>query len=253
MGCGTSQADLEKYASLKAEKDVVDLENADLRRKISLLEITLLNTEKQSNEQLNLYRYKIEILVQMLAIEEKRQQTISKRLDTLKLALLKQGVTSKTMSQYSPTGTADDSQPIFLPSTLDLSGAISRMYQEMHACPEDILHSFANSEGKIVSALSRDDFMRYLYNSTDKLTKPDVQILSLRFFDGETVCVPEFIDFFTQSSHSRMARSSVGAVRASLNLLQFDANDEEHDITSVFVRKPGEKIQVNQISCFLLL
>lgn len=114
----------------------------------------------------------------------------------------------------------------------------------MDSSAEDILCSFADAEGKIVSALPREDFMRYLYNSTDALSKADVQILSLRFYDGETVSVPEFIDFFTQSTSSRLARSAAAAVRANLNMLQFEEADIEED--SLMIRTPRDKIQPNE-------
>jgi hypothetical protein len=53
------------------------------------------------------------------------------------------------------------------------------------------------------------------------------QILSFRFYDGSTVSVPEFIDFFTSSSSSRAAKSAAAAVRASLNMLQLECSAGE--------------------------
>ena len=52
-----------------------------------------------------------------------------------------------------------------------------------------------------------------------------LQILALRFYDGSTVIVPEFIDFFTMSSATRIARSAASAVRVSLNMLQLEDED----------------------------
>lgn len=250
MGCGASKEDIEKYNSLLAERDHLALEKADLVRKIDLLEFNIRQIEIKTNEQLNLYRFKIEVLVQMLAIEEKKQHAVVKRLETLKLALLNQGISNKTMTnilshsvdQGSPK---NDEKSILLTSAFDLTGALSRMSQEMASSAEDIIYSFADSEGKIVSALQREDFMRYLYNATETLSKADVQILSLRFYDGQTVCVPEFIDFFTQSTNSRVARSAAAAVRASLNMLQFEDNNSSNN--------PLETDQVNFTGLYSLI
>jgi hypothetical protein len=253
MGCGASKEDIERYNSLLAERDHLALEKADLVRRIELLELNRSEFESQSNEQLNMYRFKIEVLVQMLAIEEKKQQTVVKRLETLKLALLNQGVSNKTMtnilSQTNDSNSSKDEKSILLTSAFDLSGAMGRMTEEMVSSAEDIIYSFADVEGKIVSALPREDFMRYLYNATSTLTKADVQILSLRFYDGETVCVPEFIDFFTQSPNSRVARSAAAAVRASLNFLQLQESlDEEAPILAGTARKKNEVITCCLIS-----
>jgi hypothetical protein len=234
MGCGASKEDIDRYNSLLAERDHLALEKADLVRRIELLELSLHQFENQSNEQLNMYRFKIEVLVQMLAIEEKKQQTAVKRLETLKLALLSQGVSNKTMtnilSQTIDSNSPKDEKSILLTSAFDLSGAMERMTEEIASGAEDIIYSFADVEGKIVSALPREDFMRYLYNATNTLTKADVQILSLRFYDGQTVCVPEFIDFFTQSPNSRVARSAAAAVRASLNFLQLQNGSQDEEL-----------------------
>lgn len=248
MGCGASKEDIERYNSLLAERDHIALEKADLVRRLELLELNRRDFESQSNEQLNMYRFKIEVLVQMLAIEEKKQQTVVKRLETLKLALLNQGVSNKTMSnilsQTNDSNSSKDEKSILLTSAFDLSGALGRMTEEMASSAEDIIYSFADVEGKIVSALPREDFMRYLYNATTTLTKSDVQILSLRFYDGQTVCVPEFIDYFTQSPNSRLARSAAAAVRASLNLLQLHDGSPEEEMLSL----PRNASKSNEVS-----
>jgi hypothetical protein len=254
MGCGASKDDIAKYNFLVAERDQLALEKADLLRKIELLQCNLEKVETQFNEQLNLYRFKIEVLVQMLAIEEKKQQAIVKRLEILKLALLNQGVSNTTMTsilaQAADSTSSRDEKSILLTSAFDLSGAMGRMAEEMISGADDIIFSFADAEGKIVSALPREDFMRYLYNATDSLTKADVQILSLRFYDGQTVCVPEFIDFFTMSTNSRVARSAAAAVRASLHMLQLQNEPLEDNLGPV--RATG-RIQVGSPFVIVLI
>ena len=78
----------------------------------------------------------------------------------------------------TPGKKSNDEKSILMTSAYDLSGAISRLTGEMDAGhAEDIIRAFANQQGKIVSHLSRDEFARYLYNSTENLTKSDVQVM----------------------------------------------------------------------------
>jgi hypothetical protein len=46
------------------------------------------------------------------------------------------------------------------------------------------------------------------------------------------VCVPEFIDFFTSSSSTRVARAAAAAVRVSLNMLQLEVAEVAEDTDS---------------------
>jgi hypothetical protein len=52
------------------------------------------------------------------------------------------------------------------------------------------------------------------------------------------VSVPEFIDFFTSSSSTRVARAAASAVRVSLNMLQLEVSD---------VKKSNNKTKVSLI------
>lgn len=72
--------------------------------------------------------------------------------------------------------TKDNEQNILMTSAFDLSGAISRLSEEMEKHPEDVIYAFANKQGKLLSHISRDDFSRYLFNVTESLTKADVQV-----------------------------------------------------------------------------
>lgn len=117
-------------------------------------------------------------------------------------------------SNYSPTKPLKPlpistiSTKINLISPHDLSGAIERVSEEFNTNKKDIVQSFADMDGKIITSLSRDEFMRQLYAATENITKNDIQIISLRFFDGSVVSVIEFIEFFMTSTATRQARVS---------------------------------------------
>ena len=83
----------------------------------------------------------------------------------------------RTKATPGSSSSKDDGQNILMTSAFDLSGAISRLSEEMGSHAEDVIYAFANKQGKLLSHISRDDFARYLYNVTEKLTKADVQVL----------------------------------------------------------------------------
>lgn len=92
------------------------------------------------------------------------------------------GISNKTMDVLLRTTTEGidavtvEQKISALTAAFDIAGAINRLSLEMREFPEDIIHAFADSEGKIFSSLSRDEFMRYLYNATESLSKADVQV-----------------------------------------------------------------------------
>lgn len=88
MGCGGSKALEIRYNDLLTERDMLALEYADLQKQLLDLQLMYDECNKTANEQSNLYRFKIEIMSQMLAVEEKKMQASSKRLEALKLAML---------------------------------------------------------------------------------------------------------------------------------------------------------------------
>ena len=88
MGCGASKEQLAAYDALRVRCEELELEREEL-------ENSLVSCERKSHEQLNLYRFKIEVMANMLSVEEKKQEATLKRLETLKLAMLTQ-VTYRT-------------------------------------------------------------------------------------------------------------------------------------------------------------
>jgi hypothetical protein len=148
-------------------------------------------------EQQNLLRFKIEVLVNMLGIEEKKSESLTKRVETLKWILLTQGVSEQTLTtivQNSDTSTSTSKVDNNLMnnvekniankniSMIDLSGSISRMKEEFDRYPEDILKAFAETDGKIISNITIEDFMKQLFTTTEKISKSDIQVLFYYYF-----------------------------------------------------------------------
>jgi hypothetical protein len=164
----------------------------------------------KSSEQKNLLRFKVEVLVNMLAIEEKKMGSLTKRIEVLKWTMLSKGVTEdgldnifKTLPDAANTIEVQKSSP---GKPVDLGGAIERLAAEFVTNKKDIVQSFADDEGKVVTTLNRDEFMRQLYAATEHVSKADIQAISLRFFDGTTVSIVEFIEFFMTPNAVRQAK-----------------------------------------------
>jgi hypothetical protein len=164
MGCGSSKDDA----------------------RVARLLLELEESKTKANEQQNLLRFKVEVLVNMLAMEEKKGETIEKRAETLKALLHKQGVAEETLTfllekSNQGTGTSvdesvDRSKSFRNVGLVDLAGALSRAQEEFSLYRADILPAFAEEDGKVVASLSNEEFMKQLYTVTEKLSKADIQV-----------------------------------------------------------------------------
>ena len=58
---------------------------------------------------------------------------------------------------------------------------------------------------------------------TEQLSKVDIQVVAMRFDDGTgSVCIPEFLEFFSSTPQMRVARASASAVRLSFDMIQIE-------------------------------
>jgi hypothetical protein len=166
MGCGSSSEDV-------------------VRR----LERELEDSKTKASEQQNLLRFKIEVLVNMLAMEEKKSESVEKRVETLKWLLHSQGVAEQTLTSIllnadkvdqetraGMVGSVERSISFRNVGLVDLAGALSRAQEEFELYKADIFPAFADEEGKVVATLTNDEFMKQLYTVTEKLSKADIQV-----------------------------------------------------------------------------
>lgn len=170
-----------------ASKNIHDEELNELKEYVK-------QVENKSHEQQNLLRFKIEVLVNMLSVEEKRNDATSKRLETLKWLLHAQGITEDSINilvtkldeegRENAHSIIEKSQLLKSPNLVDITEAIQRMREEFELFRDDILHSFAESNGKIIPHLPANDFMKQIYTVTENISKGDLQVSYPNF------CVP---------------------------------------------------------------
>lgn len=169
---------------------------------------------RASEEQGNLLRFKVEVMVQMLGVEEQRCATLQTRLEASKYLALSQGLSDGKVQGL--LGAPSDGAP-------DVGGAIARMGEEMALRAGEIARSFADAEDRVSAGMPLQAFARHLFCATERVSRQDAAALAARFYDGEMVSVPEFLEFFICSPTVRRARSSGAAVRVGLHLLELDA------------------------------
>jgi hypothetical protein len=136
-----------------------------------------LEAEKEKSvEQQNLLRFKVEVMVNMIAMEEKKNETATKRIETMKWAMLESGMSEQKLQQMlgNPDQTMQGAKP--KPAAVDLSGAMSRTAAEFGKFRNDILYAFATEDGRLVNTLGTDEFMKQLYTVTEDLSKADIQV-----------------------------------------------------------------------------
>lgn len=104
----------------------------------------------------------------MLATEEKRAEITETRLETLKALVASKGIDSQSLTSSASKETIFD---------IDVDGAIQRMSKQFSIYRVEIVQAFADDDGKIITTLSYDDFIKQLYSLTDEeISKTDLQV-----------------------------------------------------------------------------
>jgi hypothetical protein len=214
--------------------------DAHLLKELNDLKEYLRQQETKTHEQQNLLRFKIEVLVNMLAVEEKRNDSTTKRLNTLKWLLHSQGVNENSVTKILNDLEKDGKLNLenSLPTQImDLTGAIERMREEFNDHRTDIVHCYALSNGKLISTLPVKEFIEQTFQVTEKISQIDLKLLAMRFDDGYgQVCIPEFLEYFSIAPELRNAIIAERAVKMSLDLYSLDVelleqgeNDDEDE------------------------
>ena len=223
----------------------------------------------ESKEQQNLLKYKVEVLVNMLAMEEKKKDRLRELIEENKWKLMKQGITedklkdmanmvalgrdkmSGTVTSNSLQTTASfSSTPVFsptqAPANANLAGAVQRLRKEFEQSKLEIFKVFANEDYRLEVMMPTPIFCKTLYSVTNQVSKNDAQILALRFNDGNgNVILPEFFDFMISSKAKRALRSSLVVRKLTVDLIeQSDSTDLINEDSAV---KSKTMIALNKV------
>lgn len=156
---------LDKYGLVpltKERDELIDKYNAQV-----------LLTQK-ANEQVNLLRFKIEILLNMMGMEEKKYEATVKRFEALKWASA-----SDHVDKYVNVANEEAKESNLSPRNIDISGALSRMRLEFNSNRQIIILKFADEEDQLIPFLSREDFVNSVLSVTSSsLTIVDVEVIT---------------------------------------------------------------------------
>lgn len=264
---------------------------AEQERDRLLREFLLL--QKTTKEQENLLRFKVEVLVNMLTVEEQRNAVVTDRLETMRWLLHSKEDCLNEENVRLALSSIDNTlpTPAHISKIVDLTTALTNMQSEFDDFKEDILHALAVSDGKVESFIPRDIFVRQVYEATERIKRSDVevsrecvshdcalhrraalsstthsstiafslyaQIVAFRFENGfNYVSVPEFLEFFMTPTDLRAAKAANAAIRMSFDLLQLPGyeDDEYFEENAKIEIKPGDVTNQFPLSlCRLLL
>lgn len=147
--------------------------------------------ENKAQEKQNLLHFKMDVLVNMLSVEEKRNEDVTKRLETLKWLVHEQGISEEMLTNILNNMDENGKENIsnIIGSNLklknfkllDFTAAMNRMRQEFEKFKEDIIHSFALENGKIIATMPFNDFMKQIFTITESISKSDLQVKFIDF------------------------------------------------------------------------
>jgi len=144
-------------------------------------------------KELNLCKYKNEVLKKMLSLEESEKRSYEGKFVALKWHTehLQEELKSTQEELHFYKGNI-----ALEVHEMDLNGALGRMIQELTSIRrESILARLSDKKGDIIKAMDRHVFISRLRSKTLLLTQADLQVLSLRFSDGVNVLVQDFVAF----------------------------------------------------------
>ena len=112
-----------------------------------------IETNTKANEQINLLRFKVEVLLEMLAMEEKKYGATAKRLDALRWAYELQ---TAQLNQQGDTPETTGSE------MADIDSAMNTMSNDFAKDEAGIVLKFADPKGQIASSMGREEFVNTL-------------------------------------------------------------------------------------------
>jgi hypothetical protein len=131
-----------------------------------------------SHDQINILKYKIELLLTMLAMEEKSKDVISKRIETMKWMLVSQGKSEQQIEELFSNYRDKNHTFVDLDCDIEISSAIEKMQLFFKESRGLIIESLADEHGNIILHLPRETFITEL-ESISNLSRKDLQVFTL--------------------------------------------------------------------------
>ena len=178
-------------------------------------------TAAQGSSEANLLKYKIEVLVNLLAVKDQELISTQKKVEALKWTLSSRSAAGGApLLPVSPASTHDLDEV-----RIELSVTLNKMAKEFQGNSIALLEELAEDKTNAVpAALPRDVFVRAVKKAFGKMSQRECGFIALRFAElgSNSVNVAEFLTFFSlplQQRHAMQARALVRTSRDAFELV----------------------------------
>jgi hypothetical protein len=132
----------------------------------------------------------------MLAIEKREKEVALERLEALQI-YYRSKIASSSYNDTPPIPTIRDPEiHVELEVYETMSSAISNFRIDYRTLRDEIHLAFTDDKGKLFHTMQPHEFVRKLYNISEKVSKKETELLTQKFFDGVAVSIDDFINFF---------------------------------------------------------
>jgi len=167
----------------------------------------------ESSSEANLLKYKIEVLVNLLAVKDQELLSSQKKVEALKWTIASRSVAGGAPSlPVSPASTLDLDEV-----RIELSVTLNKLAKEFPGCKQALLEELAEENNTVPAALPRDVFVKAVKKACGKMSQRECGFLALRFAElgSNSVNVADFLSFFSLSQQQRHAMQARALVRTS--------------------------------------
>jgi len=161
----------------------------------------------------------------MLAIEKQEKKVALERLEAIQIYYRSRLANNDIDNVDNPPIPAIKDQEIHveLEAYEAMNSAIKNFQIDYHTLKDSITLAFNDENGKQIHTMSPHEFVRKLYNSSQKISKSEANYLSHKFYDGNGVRISHFLNFFEDDF------SATPLIPVKLKELKEDKGDAKSD------------------------
>lgn len=176
---------------------------------------TVQSSESAESKEVNLLKYKIEVLLSMLAIKDQELSSANDKVDALKWV-----VANRQDSSTTPASVSSQSLDIN-EFRVELITAMNKMTKEFPSCKTQLFAAMSQESEALPAILPKEVFVKAVSNTCKSLSEKEINLLALRWAEigCSSVCVTEFLQFFNLSTQQRHAKHAHAMLRMSGALL----------------------------------
>lgn len=160
----------------------------------------------------------------MLALEKQEKKVALERLEAIQIYYRSRLANNDIDNNNPPPIPTIKDQEIHieLEAYETMNSAIKNFKIDYHTLKDSIILAFNDENGKQIHSMSPHEFVRKLYNSSQKISKSEANYLSHKFYDGFGVRISHFLNFFEDDK-------SIPLIHVKLKELKELKSDDKND------------------------